>query len=450
MTDSSFSHSRLTSILSSGIKRTMRSISLLPSGPNLRSENKSNKSSSDLESYKKRKRTPPTRHIKTISQEDTYKAIAMNPSKALLNHYEKLREFEYKEIFNFPEIFYLGRGKKQFIGDFCDENLYYRGFVGDHIAYRYEITKLLGDGSFGIVIQCLDHKTQSNVAIKVLRKGKKFEKVGEDEVVVLDVLKMGDDEDSIVSKLDHFKFRGHFCIVYELLSNDLFDFLKKSNFVGLSSNLIKRIAIQLIISLKHIHSSGYIHCDLKPENILFKYSNKSSIKIIDFGSACTKNERPYTYIQSRFYRAPEVILESGYSEKIDIWSLGCILYELLKGSPLFQGTNEHDQLCRIVEVVGQVPENVLQSAKRKEKFFRGRAELTDKNGDLVKPASRTLHGLIRNADLKFVEFLERCLEIDPEKRIDAEDALNHPWIKGNKTKKSMFREDNCSLNCSRL
>ena len=218
--------------------------------------------------------------------------------------------------------------------------------------------------------------------------------------------------------------------------------MKKSNFIGLSSNLIKRIAIQLIISLKHIHSSGYIHCDLKPENILFKYSNKSSIKIIDFGSACTKNEKPYNYIQSRFYRAPEVILESGYSEKIDIWSLGCILYELFKGAPLFQGINEHDQLCRIVEVVGRVPERVLLTSKRKEKFFAGRDELKDKNGDLVKPASRTLHGLIRNVDKKFVEFLERCLEIDPEKRIDAEDALNHPWIKGNKMKKNMFRDDN--------
>ena len=93
-------------------------------------------------------------------------------------------------------------------------------------------------------------------------------------------------------------------------------------------------------------------------------------------------------------------------------------------------------------MVGRVPERVLLTSKRKEKFFAGRDELKDKNGDLVKPASRTLHGLIRNVDKKFVEFLERCLEIDPEKRIDAEDALNHPWIKGNKMKKNMFRDDN--------
>jgi dual specificity tyrosine-phosphorylation-regulated kinase 2/3/4 len=420
----------------------MRSISLLPSQIDLKVDLNSAKSSCDLESFKKRRRTPPSRNLRPACSQ-VKKSVSMTPSKVLLNHYDQLSEFEYKEIFNYPEIFYLSKTKRKFTGDFCDEKFYYRGYVGDHIAYRYEILKMLGDGSFGIAIQCLDHKTQSQVAVKVLRKGKKFEKVGEEEVVVLDVLKLADDEDCIVNKFDQFRFRGHFCIVYELLSNDLFDFLKKNNFVGLSSSLIKRIAIQLIISLKHIHSTGYIHCDLKPENIIFKYSNKSSIKIIDFGSACQKNDRPYTYIQSRFYRAPEVILECGYSEKIDIWSLGCILFELYKGSPLFQGNNELDQLCRIVEVVGQFPESMLSSSKRKEKFFKGGSILTDKNGDIIKPATRTLPVLMRNSDKKFIEFLEKCLEIDPNKRISAEAALNDPWIKGKEfIKKNSFREEN--------
>ena len=320
---------RIENILQSGIKKSIRSLSLLnpsnnkpnylgslkePSGINVCS-------SLDLESLNKPyKRTPPTRssNSSAISSEEVKPCVAMSPSMVLLEHYEKLSEFEYKEIANYPEIYYLGKGKKRYNGKFCDERMYYRSFVGDHIAYRYEIVKLLGDGSFGIVIHCFDHRTQMPVAVKILRKGKKFAKIGETEAIIIDRLNSTGEDDNIVKKYDSFKFRGHFCIVYESLSLDLYQFLKKNDFRGASMNIIKRIAIQIIIALKHIHSSGFIHCDLKPENILFKAENKSSIKLIDFGSACEKENKIYTYIQSRFYRAPEVILDAGYNEKIDI------------------------------------------------------------------------------------------------------------------------------------
>ena len=88
---------------------------------------------------------------------------------------------------------------------------------------------------------------------------------------------------------------------------------------------------------------------MKPENILLRSPDKSGIKIIDFGSSCFKNERIYTYIQSRFYRAPEVILRLPYSEKVDMWSFGCILVELYTGEPLFPGNNEQEQLEYIMK-----------------------------------------------------------------------------------------------------
>jgi dual specificity tyrosine-phosphorylation-regulated kinase 2/3/4 len=350
----------------------------------------------------------------------------------LTQFYDRLNEFEYKEIASYPEIYFIAKTKRKFTGKFCDERFYYRCFVGDHIAYRYEIVKLLGDGSFGMVLQCFDHKTQTMVALKILRKGKKFAKIGEMEAGVLEVLRIESDEEAIVKKLDQFKFRGHFFIVFELLSIDLYQFLKKNEFHGANLNIIKRIAVQIIIALKHIHASGFIHCDLKPENILFKAENKSSIKIVDFGSACEKTSKVYTYIQSRFYRAPEVILDAGYSEKIDMWSLGCILYELYKGVPIFQGVNELDQLCKIVEVLGDIPEVLAQNCKRKTVFFNDELKLKDKNGDVVKPAIRTVPGLIKNAEKYFIDFLIECLKIDPSERIDAETALSHPWIKGSK------------------
>ena len=101
-----------------------------------------------------------------------------------------------------------------------------------------------------------------------------------------------------------------------------------------------------------------IHCDLKPENILLKQHNKSGIKVIDFGSSCFQDERIYTYIQSRFYRAPEIILGISYTTAIDMWSFGCILAELCTGYPLFPGENEAEQLAYIMEIKG-VPDDYI-------------------------------------------------------------------------------------------
>ena len=135
----------------------------------------------------------------------------------------------------------------------------------------------------------------------------------------------------------YFNFRNHLCIVFDLLSINLYDLLKSNSFSGISLGLIRRFAIQLLQCLKFTKKLSIIHCDLKPENILLSQANKSGIKVIDFGSACFSNEKIYTYIQSRFYRAPEIILGLEYSTAIDIWSFGCILAELFTGYPLFPG-----------------------------------------------------------------------------------------------------------------
>jgi dual specificity tyrosine-phosphorylation-regulated kinase 2/3/4 len=117
---------------------------------------------------------------------------------------------------------------------------------------------------------------------------------------------------------------------------------------GLSLGLIRRVAVQLLLSLRFLRKLRVIHCDLKPENILLKSADKSGIKIIDFGSSCFSDQRIYTYIQSRFYRAPEIILGIPYTTAIDMWSFGCILVELATGFPIFPGESEHEQLALIM------------------------------------------------------------------------------------------------------
>ena len=98
----------------------------------------------------------------------------------------------------------------------------------------------------------------------------------------------------------------------------------------------------MLNGLKQLREEKIMHCDLKPENILLKEAGRTGIKIIDFGSACFKGKTIYTYIQSRFYRAPEIILGMKYGPEIDMWSLGCILAELYNGLPLFAGDSEHE------------------------------------------------------------------------------------------------------------
>ena len=102
-----------------------------------------------------------------------------------------------------------------------------------------------------------------------------------------------------------------------------------------------------------------VHCDMKPENILLRTSNKSGIKVIDFGSGTYESEQFYTYIQSRFYRAPEIMLGIHYTPAIDMWSLGCILYELYNGYPIFAGEDEKEQIQCIMEVKGIPPRSLV-------------------------------------------------------------------------------------------
>lgn len=117
-------------------------------------------------------------------------------------------------------------------------------------------------------------------------------------------------------------------------------------------NLIRKFAKQVLKALSFLarRDVDIIHCDLKPENILLRHPKKSGVKVIDFGSSCRSNKRMYSYIQSRFYRSPEVMLGLPYSVAIDMWSLGCILAEMHTGEPLFSGSDQFDQMQKIVKV----------------------------------------------------------------------------------------------------
>jgi dual specificity tyrosine-phosphorylation-regulated kinase 2/3/4 len=372
--------------------------------------------------------------IKTAGTTDSF---PMTSSQALTLFKHKLTKWEQQEIGKYPIVYCIGmeaekvRTNQNFKANFGfdDEKGKYRVVIRDHIAYRYEVCEIYGLGTFGVVVKALDAKENQYVALKIVDKKSN----AGNEVEILQFIKAADKSGlfGVVDFLTSFTFREHTVIVFEVLSINLYDFLKDSHFEGVSPNLIRRIASQLLQTLSFLHKHQIIHCDLKPENVLFKELNRSLIKLADFGTSCFQGRNVFTYIQSRYYRAPEVILGLSYTTAIDIWSLGCILAELYAGVPIFPGESEQDQLHCIMEYCGAPGHDILlQSHKWKLYFdeFLAPKPFKSSRGVSRKPGSKTIAGFLRNSDNKFVELVTKCLQLDPRDRITAQQALLDPWL----------------------
>ncbi|KAL5074899.1 hypothetical protein RYX36_013883 [Vicia faba] len=182
---------------------------------------------------------------------------------------------------------------------------------------RYTVKDLLGHGTFGQVAKCWDSDTNSFVAVKIIKNQPAYYQQALVEVTILTTLnKKYDPEDKhhIVCIFDYFVYQRHLCICFELLDTNLYELIKMNHFRGLSLGIVQLFSKQILCGLALLKDAGIIHCDLKPENILLCASsaNQTEIKIIDFGSACMENRTVYSYIQSRYYRSPEVLLGYQY------------------------------------------------------------------------------------------------------------------------------------------
>ncbi|XP_027200964.2 dual specificity tyrosine-phosphorylation-regulated kinase 2-like [Dermatophagoides pteronyssinus] len=398
-----------------------------------------------------------TSSVCKISSNKT-KPLVVTPEQVMKLYSYKLTPYEHREIFNYSELYFIGANAIKRMGiiggannnDYDDEQGSYIFVPHDHIAYRYEMLKVIGKGSFGQVIKVYDHKTQQHVALKIVRNEKRFHRQAQEEIRILQHLKKQDKDNTmnIIHMYEHFIFRNHMCITFELLSVNLYELIKKNHFQGFSIQLIRRFAYSILRCLEALYNNKIIHCDLKPENVLLKQQGRSGIKVIDFGSSCFEHQRIYTYIQSRFYRAPEVILGASYGMPIDMWSLGCILAELATGYPLLPGENENDQLSCIIELLGMPPQKLIDVSKRAKIFFNSKGYprycytkvLSD--GSVLIEGSRTPRGKMRGPpgtkswsvalkgceDECFVDFIKKCLDWDPHTRMTPYAALRHSWL----------------------
>ncbi|CAB4255129.1 similar to Saccharomyces cerevisiae YJL141C YAK1 Serine-threonine protein kinase [Maudiozyma barnettii] len=253
-----------------------------------------------------------------------------------------------------------------------DYILYVNDVLGVEQNRKYLVLDILGQGTFGQVVKCQNLMTKEIIAVKVIKSKSEYLNQSLTEVKILELINEKIDPQNkhhFLRMYDSFIHKNHLCLVFELLSNNLYELLKQNQYHGLSMQLIKIFTRQMLDSLCILKDNKLIHCDLKPENILLCSPDKPDIKVIDFGSSCDETKTVYTYIQSRFYRAPEVILGIPYSTSIDMWSFGCIVAELFLGIPIFPGASEYNQICRIVNALDYPPNWMLEMGKNTSKFM---------------------------------------------------------------------------------
>jgi dual specificity tyrosine-phosphorylation-regulated kinase 2/3/4 len=362
--------------------------------------------------------SPPAKSVLS-PKKATESVLPQSAKNAVSSFSGVLSKYELREMNEYENIYYVGLKASKIIPDqnlknygFDDATSNYSIVKGDHIAYQYEVLETLGSGSFAQVVKCLDHRHKREVAIKVIKSHKRFQPQAQIELKILIFLKSEAEKKSFSNFVDiisYFTFRKHICIVFELLSFSLYDLLKANSFNGFSATLVKRFVVQVLQALSFLRQNQIIHCDLKPENIVLVSPHESAVKVIDFGSSCFESEKVYYYIQSRIYRAPEIILGVPYTAAIDMWSLGCIITELVTGTPLFEGESEEDQLNAIIEVFGFPPFELIENGLKAKKFFGPRGKLKNAatpTGRVRLPESKRIEDLVPTKDMLFYDFIK--------------------------------------------
>ncbi|GLI72108.1 serine threonine protein kinase CMGC group [Penicillium ochrochloron] len=359
---------------------------------------------------------------------------------------------------------------------FDDDDGHYIVTPDTPLTERYSIIKLLGQGTFGKVVEAFDKQRKARCAVKIIRSIQKYRDASRIELRVLSTLASNDkaNRNKCIHLRDCFDFRNHICIVTDLLGQSVFDFLKGNGFVPFPSSQIQNFARQLFTSVAFLHDLNLIHTDLKPENILLVSSNyqtftynrtipssshanprnarqrrvllDSEIRLIDFGSATFDDEYHSSVVSTRHYRAPEIILNLGWSFPCDIWSIGCILVEFFTGDALFQTHDNLEHLAMMEAVIGtridsrlvrQVVQGRAGNHNSAAKYFN-RNKLDYPNNETTR-ASRKYVRLMKALtefipintpfNRSFLDLLQKIFVYDPKQRITAKQALKHPWFK---------------------
>ncbi|CAK7311471.1 Mitogen-activated protein kinase 13 [Vulpes lagopus] len=278
----------------------------------------------------------------------------------------------------------------------------------------------VGSGAYGAVCCAIDKRSGEKVAIKKLSRPFQSEIFAKRAYRELQLLKHMQHE-NVIGLLDVFtpasSLRNFhdFYLVMPFMQTDL----QKIMGMEFSEDKIQYLVYQMLKGLKYIHSAGVVHRDLKPGNLAV--NEDCELKILDFGLARHADAEMTGYVVTRWYRAPEVILSwMHYNQTVDIWSVGCIMAEMLTGKTLFKGKDYLDQLSQILKVTGVPGAEFVQ--KLNDKAAKSYIQA------LPQSPKKDFSQLFPRASPQATDLLEKMLELDVDKRLTASQALAHPFF----------------------
>ncbi|PAA51521.1 hypothetical protein BOX15_Mlig029172g1, partial [Macrostomum lignano] len=315
---------------------------------------------------------------------------------------------------------------------------------------QYTLVRLLGEGTFGRVLEAADRRAgNERVAIKVVRNVPKYRDAAMLEVKVLQTLERRDPHGRFhcVQLRQHFNYHGHVCLVFDMLGESVFDFQKRNDYAPYPFEQVRSMAYQLSYAVKFLHDCGLTHTDLKPENILFCNSNDCvrdvcpktgrvrtvlrdpTIRLIDFGSATFDHEHHTKIVSTRHYRAPEVVLELGWSHPCDVWSIACIVFELYTGECLFMTHDNLEHLAMMERCFGRLPTRMIEASPKTKYFHRGRLAWKWGGAETAVQPLRRYTQLPDSREHRLLfDLLEDLFEYEPRRRAPLGEAIHHPFF----------------------
>ncbi|KAK2869898.1 hypothetical protein Q8A67_024290 [Cirrhinus molitorella] len=337
--------------------------------------------------------------------------------------------------------------------NWTDAEGYYRVNIGEILDKRYDVYGYTGQGVFSNVVRARDTaRAGQEVAVKIIRNNELMQKTGLKELEFLKKLNDADPDDKFhcLRLFRHFYHKQHLCLVFEPLSMNLREVLKKyGKDVGLHIKAVRSYSQQLFLALKLLKRCNILHADIKPDNILVNES-KTILKLCDFGSASHVADNEITpYLVSRFYRAPEIVIGKPYDYGIDMWSVGCTLYELYTGKILFPGSSNNHMLKLAMDLKGKMPNKMIRKGLFKDQHFDQNLnflyievdKVTEREKvtvmSTINPTKDLLADMIggqrlpedqRKKVMQLKDMLDGTLMLDPAKRISINQALQHPFI----------------------
>ena len=289
---------------------------------------------------------------------------------------------------------------------------------------KYQVLGIIDDGAYGTVYKAKNKENDEIVAIK------KFKSTDEDEAVKKTSIRevkclRSIKHDNIIQLKEAFKKKGRLFLVFEYWDKNLLNLLEEHQ-SGIDPELMKNYLYQLLVAIEYWHRNGVIHRDIKPENVLLNEDTKK-LKLCDFGFARSIPSKVGVeltdYVATRWYRSPELLLKTAYGKPADMWAVGWIMGEMADGEALFPGDSEIDQLYQIQKILGRFPDEL------NEEFSRNPRYLGYKFPDLSKPETLEKR-YIGKLSKKALSLMSGLLELLPENRWTAIQALSHPYFDG--------------------